>query len=87
MDNIEFNDDSFGQMPDFQEKNPWMIQKLIDWGLVTNKKAANILLLIIAMIFFAISIFFFIKVIQGPGGGGEDRLPDDLSFPPQQQSM
>lgn len=77
---MEFTDDNYAGNIQFETKNPYMVQKLIDWGLVNDKNAANVLLVVIALVFFAISIFFFIRVFSGPGGGSSttEPLPPEL---------
>lgn len=62
-DNIEFNEEHYSSNTGIQEKNPRFVQMLIDWGIASDTKSANIILIGIAVIFFGVSIYFFLKVL------------------------
>ena len=78
MSNVEFDDErNFNTSAHFVEKNSAIIQKLIDLGIVTDKKSANILLVSIAVVFLVVSLFLFFKVFSN-GPGANNDLPEDF---------
>jgi hypothetical protein len=62
-ENIQFNEEQYASNPGFQEKNSRFAQMLINWGLASDGKSANIILIGIAIVFFGVSVYFFLKVL------------------------
>lgn len=61
----------------FEEKNPPLVQFIMDLGFARTAKQANIVLLIIGIVFISVSIFLFAKAFGGPSDSDatyEDEL-------------
>lgn len=57
---VEFNNQPSVQRARIkQKKQPFMVRKLIEWGLAKNEKTANVWLTIIALLFLISSLFFW----------------------------
>jgi len=55
---VEFNNQPIIQKAqNIQSKHPLMVQKLIDWGVASDEKKANMYLTILAVLFLASSLF------------------------------
>jgi hypothetical protein len=61
------------------QKNPVLVQFVINLGLAKDVKSANILLLVIGVIFLLISFYLFSRTFSSPA----NEVPEDLDgFPP-----